>query len=88
MAATRLIEEAWASGLVLNHEKGGNPFDDFPEKLWTNTWLLYSNTIRFSAAMAGGGDYSVFADGRYQLMRSVAELQDWLTARKAVQKPK
>lgn len=82
LTATRLIESAWATGAAKGHAKGENPFDEFPEKLWSNSWLLYSNTIRFSAAMAGGGDYSVFADGRYQLMRSIAELQDWLDGRK------
>jgi hypothetical protein len=88
LAATRLMEDAWGLKLAEAGGDRGNPFDEFPEKLWTNTWLLYANTVRFSAAMAGGGDYSVFADGRYQLMRSVAELQDWIAGRKALQEKK
>jgi hypothetical protein len=29
--------------------------------------------------MAGGGDYGVFAGGRYQQSQAIAELSDWYT---------
>jgi hypothetical protein len=32
--------------------------------------------------MAGGGDYGVFARGRYQLSQTIVELNDWLNLRK------
>jgi hypothetical protein len=31
--------------------------------------------------MAGGGDYGVFADGRYQLSQAIIDLDDWLRFR-------
>jgi hypothetical protein len=31
--------------------------------------------------MAGGGDYGVFAGGRYQLSLAIAEMQDWYNLR-------
>ena len=47
-----------------------------------DAWLFHANTVRFSSAMAGGGDYSAFADGRYQLSRKIAELDDWYRFRR------
>ncbi|NTV42434.1 MAG: hypothetical protein HGA63_03950, partial [Syntrophobacteraceae bacterium] len=44
--------------------------------------LFYSNSIRFASAMGGGGDYGVFADGRYHLSKSIRQLEDWLNQRK------
>jgi len=32
--------------------------------------------------MGGGGDYGVFADGRYHLSKTLWELNDWLEMRK------
>jgi hydroxylamine dehydrogenase len=34
--------------------------------------------------MAGGGDYGVFEIGRYQLTRSILEMQDWLDTREMI----
>ena len=82
----RLMQEIWKRGLATGLGKGGNPFDEFSEKLWSDTWLFYANSIRFSSAMAGGGDYGVFADGRYHLSKTLQELQDWLEARKPAKK--
>jgi hypothetical protein len=31
--------------------------------------------------MAGGGDYGVFADGRYQLSQTIIDLDDWFRFR-------
>jgi len=39
-----------------------------------------------STAMGGGGDYGVFADGRYHLMKTVREMEDWLELRKGRKK--
>lgn len=82
LAATQLMQDIWKRDLAQNHTRGGNPFDEFIEKVWSDVWLFYANTIRFSSSMAGGGDYSVFADGKYHLSRAVREMEDWLKARK------
>lgn len=81
-SATRIMQDVWNRGLATNHAKGGNPFDETIEKLWTDTWLLYANTIRFSSAMGGGGDYGVFDDGRYQMKKSIQQMKEWAENRK------
>jgi hypothetical protein len=48
------------------------------EKKWCAIWLFDANNSRFSSAMAGGGDYGVFAEGRFPLSAHVAELHEWL----------
>lgn len=83
LAATKLMQEIWNRDLAVNHTKGGNPFDEFIERVWSDVWLFYANTVRFSSAMGGGGDYSVFAEGRYHMTKTVREMEDWLRARKA-----
>jgi hypothetical protein len=60
-------------------------FDEFVEKLWSDTWLIHSNNIRFASAMGGGGDYGVFANGRYELKGKIRQLHDWIQGRKALQ---
>jgi hypothetical protein len=77
------MQEVWKRDLAVNHTKGGNPFDEFIEKVWSDVWLFYANTVRFASAMGGGGDYGVFAEGRYHLTRAIREMEDWLNARKA-----
>lgn len=47
----------------------------------SSLWLCYANTIRFASAMAGGGDYGVFANGRYIMSGALMELKDWLDGR-------
>ena len=49
--------------------------------------LLEGNTPlipvpKLASAMGGGGDYGVFADGRYHLSRTLLELNDWLRLQK------
>ena len=83
LAATQLMQEIWKRDLAVNHAKGGNPFDEFIEKVWSDVWLFYANTVRFASAMGGGGDYGVFAEGKYHLTKAVREMEDWLNARKA-----
>lgn len=80
--ATKLMTRIWNEGLATGLNQGGNPFDEAIEKKWSGIWLFYANTLRFSSAMAGGGDYSVFADGAYQLSESLQEMQDWYLLRK------
>lgn len=75
---TSMMEEAWTTGLASGIEQGGNPFDEAIERQWSDAWLFYANTVRFASAMAGGGDYGVFADGRYHLSRAVAEMHERL----------
>jgi hypothetical protein len=82
LAGTRIMTDIWQLGLAANHQKGGSPFDEYIERVWSDSWLFYANTIRFASAMGGGGDYGVFADGRYQLSKAVRQLEDWLNQRK------
>ena len=84
--ATRLIRNAWEGGLADGPGKG-SPFDEALEKHWMDAWLLYANNIRFVSAMAGGGDYGVFEDGRYHLAATIAELHGSIEWRKRLQKP-
>lgn len=82
LAATRIMEEIWKRGLATGLDRGGNPFDEYPEIIWSDGWLFHANTIRFASAMAGGGDYGVFADGRYHAARNLQQLADWLQSRR------
>ena len=50
-------------------------------EMMSDAWLFYANTVRFASAMAGGGDYGVFADGCNRLSKSVSEMHDWLRER-------
>lgn len=86
LTATGLMQEIWQRGLASGMSIGRNPFDEAIEKKWQLSWLFYANSIRFASAMAGGGDYGVFAGGRYQLSQVIAELNDWYAARSALKK--
>jgi hypothetical protein len=88
LSATRILKEAWAAGLAQGIEQKASPFDEAVERRWADTWLIYANTIRFSSAMGCGGDYGVFADGRYELNKAVMDLHDWLELRKQLQPSK
>ena len=78
------MQEIWKSGYAAGLQQDNNPFDEAIEKKWSDTWLFYANTIRFASAMAGGGDYGVYANGRYQLAQTLLELSDWLKLRKEI----
>jgi hypothetical protein len=80
--ATDIMREIWKHGYAAGIDKGGSPFDEAVEKQWSDAWLFYANTIRFSSAMAGGGDYSVFANGHYQLSKQIQILNDHLELQK------
>jgi hypothetical protein len=85
LVATRMMSEIWRKGHAAGPPNAeANPFDEAIEKMWVDTWLFYANTTRFASAMAGGGDYGVYADGRYHLNRRIAELYDWLQLRNKV----
>jgi hypothetical protein len=85
-AITDIMAQGWAHGYAQGLDQGANPFDEHSERRWSDAWLFYANTVRFAAAMAGGGDYGVFADGRYQLGQATADLKAWLEDRKAIEK--
>ncbi len=68
--ATEILLRAWNLGIA----DKANPFDEPIERKWMDVWLFHANSVRFSAAMGGGGDYSVFADGYYQMHQKIAEL--------------
>jgi cytochrome c553 len=74
LVATGIMRDIWRKGLA---DFGSNPFDEAIEKRWTDTWQFYANTTRFASAMGCGGDYGVYADGRYQLTQALLEMNDW-----------
>ncbi|UCD31318.1 MAG: hydroxylamine oxidase [Desulfobacterales bacterium] len=88
LRATNIMNEIWHLNLADFKWKdtgpAGNPFDEAIEKKWSNTWLIYGNHIRFASAMGCGGDYGVFANGRYDLSKTFMEMADWLKARKRI----
>jgi hypothetical protein len=84
LSATRILADIWAAGHAAGPSKGGSPFDEEPERIWADSWLIYANTIRFASAMGFGGDYGVFADGRYELNKAIVRLQSWLDLRKGL----
>ena len=79
--ATDIMGDIWRGGFA---DFKTNPFDEAIEKKWTDAWQFYANTIRFASAMGGGGDYGVYADGRYQLTQALLELNDWFNLRKKI----
>lgn len=77
-AATELMRTIWKKGYAQDMAAGGSMFDEFIERRWSDAWLLYGNNVRFVSAMAGGGDYGVFEDGRYHLTKILMLMEDWL----------
>ncbi|MEJ2658600.1 MAG: multiheme c-type cytochrome, partial [Desulfobacterales bacterium] len=88
LSATKIMTEIWRSNLADfkwdSKSPKGNPFDEAIERKWSRTWLIYGNHIRFASAMGCGGDYGVFAEGRYELSNTIFEMADWLKLRKWV----
>ena len=76
--ATDIMRDIWKKGYASGLDRGASPFDESIEKKWSAIWLFDANNSRFAAAMAGGGDYGVFAEGRFALSTRVAELNEWL----------
>ena len=85
-AATQLMQGIWDKGYANGLADGGSMFDEYIERRWSDVWLLYGNNIRFVSAMAGGGDYGVFEDGRYHLTKSLMHMHDWRQMRDLVEK--
>ncbi len=71
--ATELLVKAWEEGLASKQ----NPFDEPIERDWVESWLFYSNSIRYGAAMAGQ-DYVTFANGKWQLGKVLESMESQL----------
>ena len=87
---THIMATIWEKGYAQGLLQQQSIFDEAVERTWSSLWLYYANTVRFASAMAGGGDYGVFANGRYFMSGVVLELKDWLDARERLEteKPK
>ena len=77
LAATRILSRAWEQGLARGLDRGDSPFNEAIEKKWSEQWLFYANSTRYAAAMMGG-DYGVFANGRWYLNKNIQEMIDWM----------
>jgi hypothetical protein len=84
--ATQVMQQIWDRGYATGLAGKSSPFDEFIERRWSDIWLLYANNIRFVSAMAGGGDYGVFEDGRYHLTKTLMDLHDWKHTRDLIHK--
>ncbi len=82
LTATQILIGIWAEGYAKGPSEGGSPFDEEPERVWADSWVIYANTIRLASAMGFGGDYGVFADGRYELNKTIVRLHDYVRQRK------
>ncbi len=82
---TQIMSEIWQKGLARGLPQNENIFDEEIERTWTSLWLFHANSIRFASAMAGGGDYGVFANGRYQMTENIFQLRGWLTRHQGAQ---
>lgn len=78
VTGTLILSEIWEKGFAEGLPQGKNIFDEEIEREWTSLWLFYANSTRFASAMAGGGDYGVFANGRYQMTEQLYKLHEWL----------
>jgi hypothetical protein len=78
------MQSIWDKGYARGVQHKASLFDEFIERRWSDAWLLYANNIRFVSAMASGGDYGVFEDGRYHLSKSVMDLHQWLDTRERI----
>ncbi|MBD3289571.1 hydroxylamine oxidase [candidate division KSB1 bacterium] len=86
LTGTLIISEIWEKGFAEGLPQGKNIFDEQVEREWTSLWLFYTNSTRFASAMTGGGDYGVFANGRYQVTEQLYKLQKWLEIQKMISK--
>jgi len=86
LQATKILTEIWKNGFAKGLPQNQSIFDEKIERTWTSIWLMHANSIRFASAMTGGGDYGVFADGRYQLTEKLYEMLEMLEMRKKIRK--
>jgi len=78
VVGTNILAQAWANGYAKGLSQKANIFDEGIERDWTSMWLFYANSTRFSTAMGGGGDYGVFANGRYQMSEMLIKMHEWM----------
>lgn len=71
--ATELLLSAYGSGIA---KRDDGLFNEVLERMWVETWLFYSNSIRLSSAM-GGADYGVFDGGRWNLSSTLEKMKDY-----------
>ncbi len=86
LEATKILSDIWGQGFEQGLPHGKNIFDQEAERMWTTVWLFYANSTRFASAMAGGGDYGVFANGRYQSSEQITKLFERLKLYEALHK--
>ena len=75
LAATKLVQRAWASGAARGPAQGGSPYDEPLERRWVEQWLFWANSTRFSSAMMGW-DHGVFEGGRWEQSKGLKELKE------------
>lgn len=78
---TELVSLAWKKKMA-NPE---NPFEEPIEQDWVLSWLFYSNSIRYAAAMSGP-DYAGFKNGWLELSHTVYKMQKLLNNNKKTRK--
>lgn len=88
VTATNILSEAWRKGLADGLPTNDNIFDEEIERYWVNFWLFYTNSIRLSSAMAGGGDYGVFDNGRYEMTNELMKMHNWIIVHEKLKKKK
>jgi hypothetical protein len=86
--ATKILMDVWGGGFESGLPQNQNIFDEKTERMWTTIWLFYANSTRFASAMAGGGDYGVFAKGRYQTTEQLTQLLEQLKLYQALEEAK
>jgi hypothetical protein len=77
LAATRILMTAWDKGAAMGPAQKDGMFNEPIEKMWTEQWFFYANTVRYASAMMGA-DYGTFASGRWYLSKNLREMMDWL----------
>lgn len=80
LGATQILLNAWARGLARGPSVKDSMFNEPIERMWTEQWLFFANSVRFSSAM-GGADYGVFQNGRWNLAKNIREMKEWLDLR-------
>ncbi|MGQ9813282.1 MAG: multiheme c-type cytochrome [Dissulfurimicrobium sp.] len=85
LTATKIVLTAWDKGLAKGLAQHDSIFNEAIEKMWTEEWLFFANSIRFASAMAGA-DYGVFADGRWAMARNIQKMSNWLEFLEATHK--
>ena len=77
LTATKILLNAWKSGVAKGLDKKDSVFNEAIEKMWVEQWLFFANSTRFASAMAGA-DYGTFANGRWYMSKNIRKMKDWL----------